>query len=52
MRRRKGRRVQHISIIRPAPAAPPAGGSITLWIWFGVALAIVVIGGYVLASRR
>lgn len=52
MRRRKDRTVQHLAIIRPAPAAPAAAGSITLWIWFGVALAIVVIGGYVLASRR
>jgi len=39
-------------MIRPAPAASPAGESITLWIWFTVALAVVVIGGYVLASRR
>jgi len=52
MRRRKGRRVPHLAMIRPAPAAPPAGGSVTLWIWFTVALAVVVIGGYVLASRR
>ena len=52
MLRRKARRVQHLAIIRPAPAAPSADGSVTLWIWFGVALAIVVIGGYVLASRR
>jgi|GEM_PF-513102 len=36
----------------PAPAAPAAAGSITLWIWFGVVLAVVVIGGYVLTSRR
>jgi hypothetical protein len=52
MRRRKGRRVQHLATIRPAPPAPPAGGSITLWIWLGVILAIVVIAGYVLALRR
>ena len=44
--------MQHFANIRPAPAAPSAGGSIALWVWFGVALAIVVIGGYVLASRR
>jgi hypothetical protein len=44
--------VRHFANIRPAAAAPTAGGSITLWIWFGVVLAIVVIGGYVLASRR
>jgi hypothetical protein len=44
--------VQHFANIRPAPAAPTAGGSIALWIWVAAALAIVVIGGYVLASRR
>jgi hypothetical protein len=44
--------VQHVAIIRPAPPAPTTGGSIALWIWFGVVLAIVVIAGSVLASRR
>jgi len=44
--------VQHFANIRPAPAATTAGGSIALWVWFGVALAVVVIAGYVLASRR
>jgi hypothetical protein len=44
--------MQHVANIRPAPAAPPTGGSLAIWIWFAVALAIVVIGGYVLASRR
>ena len=52
MRCRKGRRVQHFATIRPAPAAQTAGGSIALWIWLVVALGVVVIGGYVLASRR
>jgi hypothetical protein len=42
----------HFAKIRPAAAAPSAGGSIALWIWFSLALAIVVIAGYVLASRR
>jgi hypothetical protein len=37
---------------RPAPAAPNVGSSIHLWIWVGVVLAVVVIGGYVLSSRR
>jgi hypothetical protein len=52
MRRRKGTRVQYLATVRPAPAAPPADGSVALWIWFGVVLAVIVIGGYVLASRR
>ena len=52
MRGRKRRWVLRLATIRPAPAAPAAAGSITLWIWFGVLLAVVVIGGYVLASRR
>jgi hypothetical protein len=51
-RRRKGVGVHHLFTIRPAPAAPPGGASITLWIWFGVVLAAVVIGGFVLVSRR
>ena len=49
---RKGAEVQRLANIRPAPAAPVADGSMAVWIWFGVALAIVVIGGYILASRR
>jgi hypothetical protein len=44
--------VQHLATIKPAPAAPPTGASMAVWIWFVVALAVVVIGGYVLASRR
>jgi hypothetical protein len=44
--------VQILFTIRPAPAAPAGDGSITLWIWFGVVLAVVVIGGYVLSLRR
>jgi hypothetical protein len=44
--------VQHIAIIRPAPAAPPTGGSMAMWFWLAVVLAVVVIGGYVLALRR
>jgi hypothetical protein len=41
-----------LASIKPAPPAPPAESSIALWIWFAVALAVVVIGGYMLASRR
>jgi hypothetical protein len=38
--------------LRPAPPAPPAGGSIALWIWLVVALGLIVIAGYVLGLRR
>jgi hypothetical protein len=44
--------VQLLATIQPAPAAPAAGGSIELWIWLGVALAFVVVGGYILGLRR
>jgi hypothetical protein len=44
--------VQHLANIRPAPPAPSAGGSLTVWLWFSVVLAVVVVGGYVLTSRR
>jgi hypothetical protein len=44
--------VQFLATIQPAPAAPPAGGSIELWIWLGLALAFIVIGGYILGLRR
>jgi hypothetical protein len=44
--------VQLLPTIRPAPAAPPVGASIDLWIWLGLALAVIVIGGYVLSLRR
>jgi hypothetical protein len=48
---RKAGGVQLLANIHPAPAANAAGGSIASWIWLGVALAIVVILGYVLSSR-
>lgn len=44
--------VQLLAHLRPAPAAPAAGSSIALWLWVSVMLAVVVIGGYVLSSRR
>jgi hypothetical protein len=44
--------VQLLPTIRPAPAAPPVGGSIQVWIWLGLALAVIVVGGYVLSLRR
>jgi hypothetical protein len=37
---------------RPAPPAPPPAGSLASWVWLGIALAVVVAGGVVLASRR
>jgi hypothetical protein len=44
--------VQPFFTIRPAPAAPVAGGSIAVWIWLVAVLAVIVIAGYVLTSRR
>ena len=44
--------MQFLTHLRPAPAAPVAGGSITLWIWVGAALAVIVAVGYVLSLRR
>jgi hypothetical protein len=41
-----------LTTLRPAPAAPATGGSIGLWIWLGVALAFIVVGGYILGLRR
>jgi hypothetical protein len=44
--------VQFLPTIRPAPAAPPVGASIEPWIWLGLALAVIVVGGYLLSLRR
>lgn len=44
--------VQLLTHLRPAAAAPAPGSSMALWLWVGVVLAVVVIGGYVLSSRR
>jgi hypothetical protein len=38
--------------IRPAPAAPPAGGSIAWWLVAVVVLGLIVASGIVLTSRR
>ena len=38
--------------VHPAPPAPVPGGSIAGWIWVGVVLALIVVSGVVLASRR
>jgi hypothetical protein len=52
MRCREGAGVQLLATLRPAPAAPATGGSIAGWIWLGIALAVIVIGGYILSLRR
>jgi LPXTG-motif cell wall-anchored protein len=44
--------MQHLGTIRPAPPAPPTGGSITPWLFLVAALAVIVIAGYVLSLRR
>jgi hypothetical protein len=44
--------VQLLATVQPAPAAPPVGGSIHLWIWAVLVLAVIVVGGYVLSLRR
>jgi hypothetical protein len=36
----------------PVPAGPVPGGSMTVWIWLVVVLAVIVVGGFVLSSRR
>lgn len=52
MLRRNGRRVQYFATIRPAPAAPPVGASITWWLVAVVVLSVIVVSGVVLTSRR
>jgi hypothetical protein len=44
--------VAHIGEIRPAPALPAPGGSIDEWLWLCLALAVLIVCGLVLASRR
>ena len=36
----------------PVPAGPVPSGSITGWIWLTVVLAVIVVAGVVLISRR
>jgi len=38
--------------LHPLPPAPVPDGSIGGWIWLTLGLALVVLGGFVLASRR
>jgi hypothetical protein len=44
--------MQHLATIRPVPAAPVADGSIVWWLVAVVLLAVIVVGGLVLTSRR
>jgi hypothetical protein len=52
MRCRKGTKVHPLAAIRPAPAAPPTGGSIAWWLVAVVVLAVIVASGMFLTSRR
>ena len=38
--------------LHPVAPAPPPGASIMGWIWVGVVLAVVALGGFLIASRR
>jgi len=40
------------ALFQPAAPAHAPTDSLTLWIWLGIALALLVAGGVVLASRR
>jgi len=40
------------ALFQPAPPAHAPTDSLTVWIWLGIALALLVAGGVVLASRR
>jgi len=44
--------VRFVAGIHPVAPAPPPGGSLESWIWLIVALAVIVVGGVVLASRN
>lgn len=44
--------MQLLADLHPAAPAIAPGGSLTGWIWFGVAVAILVAGGLLVASRR
>lgn len=41
-----------LETLHPAPPAPLPDGSLDGWIWLTVVLAVVVLGGIVLTSRR
>jgi hypothetical protein len=38
--------------LHPVPVGPVPGGSIAGWIWLMVLLAVIVVAGVVLSSRR
>ena len=40
------------ALFTPAPPAHAPTDSLTAWIWLGFALALLVAGGLLLASRR
>jgi len=44
--------VQLLADLHPAAPATPPAGSLAGWIWLGIAVAIIVAGGLLIASRR
>ena len=38
--------------LRPAPPVPAPGAPLANWVWFAIFLALVVVAGVVVASRR
>ena len=52
MRRRDSAAVHLLADLHPAAPATAPGGSLAGWVWFGIAVAIVVAGGLLIASRR
>ena len=41
-----------LAAIHPVAPPPSPDGSLAGWVWFGLALAIVVAAGLLIASRR
>ena len=41
-----------LAALHPAPIAPASDGSLAGWLWLLLALAIVVVSGIYLTSRR
>ena len=41
-----------LGTLRPAPPANPPSGSLVLWIWVTVGVALLVAGAVVFTSRR
>ena len=50
--RNSGRRMPPFQTLRPAPPAPPPGGSLSAWLLVAVGLALVVLAGAIMASRH